>query len=179
MLVYGGRPAHHLDVQNPLATELDLRRPLMEMVPSLDRGAVRLQDVPVGMDEGGEVRTPNLLLPFDDELQVDGGTAFDPLPGLDRKELRDEVPLRVAASASPELAILDHGIERIPFPLVQRVDGLDVVVLVHEQGGLPLVDDHLAEDHIRTAVRRVFAGLETVLHEEATDERRGLRLGFL
>jgi hypothetical protein len=65
------------------------------------------------------------------------------------------------------------------FPLVQGIDGLDVVMLVHEQGGLPFVHDHLAEDDIRTAFRRILAGLETVLYEEPTDERRGLGLCFL
>src|SRR5206468_11507675 len=64
-------------------------------------------------------------------------------------------------------------------PFVQRVDGLDVVMLVHEQRRPALVDDHLAEDDVRSAIRRIFARLETVLGQETPDEGSGLRLGPL
>src|SRR5213592_4035868 len=66
-----------IDVQDALAAEFDLRRALMEVVAPLDRRAVRLQDLFVRVDEQGEVRAPNLLLAFDDELQVDRRSAFD------------------------------------------------------------------------------------------------------
>src|SRR5439155_929231 len=42
-----------------------------------------------------------------------------------------------------------------------------------------LVDDHLAEDDVRSAIRRIFARLETVLGQETPDEGSGLRLGPL
>src|SRR5216117_1178266 len=110
---------------------------------------------------------------------VDRRSAFDGAPGLHGEELHDQVPLRVPTPASPELAVLDRRVERVVLPLVQRVDGLDVVVLVHHEGGLPLVDDHLSKDDVGTPFRRIFAGLETVLREEPSHERRGLRLSPL
>src|SRR5438128_5979533 len=96
---------------------------------------------------------PDLLLALDDELQVDRRPTFDALPCLDREELHDEVALRVRAASAPELAVLDRRVERIPLPFVQRVDRLDVVMLVHEERRLALVDDHLTEDDVRPAVR--------------------------
>ena len=125
------------------------------------------------------MRAPDLFLPLDDELQVDRGPPFDGLPRLDREELHDQVAFRVRAAATPELAILDRGIEWIPLPFVQRVDGLDVVMLVHQQRRPPLVDDHLAEDDVRAALRRDLAGLEAVLGEEPSHEGGRLRLGTL
>src|SRR5947208_14100688 len=137
----------------------------MEMVAPLDRRAVRLQDLLVRVDERGEVRTSDFLLALDDELQVDRRSAFDRAPGLRREELHDQVPLRVPTTASPELAVLNRRVEWVALPFVQRVDRLDVVVLVHHEGGLPLVDDHLSEDDVGTPFRRIFAGLETVFPE--------------
>ena len=123
--------------------------------------------------------TADFLLAFDDELQVDRRTALDPLPSLHGEELHDQIPFRVPAPAAPELAVRHRRIERIALPFVQRIDRLDVVVLVHQERGLPLVDDHLAEDHVRAAFRRVFSSLEPVLGQETPDERGGLRLRLL
>src|SRR5256886_16283257 len=179
MLVHLRGPAGHLDVQDALASELDLRGPLVEMVTAFDRRAVRMQDLLVRADERSEVRAPDFLLALDDELQVDRRPTLDALPCLDREELHDEIALRVRAASTPELAVLDRRVERIPRPLVQRVDRLDIVTLIHEERRLALGDDHLTEDDVRPAVRRIFAGLETVLDEQTTDERRGLGLGPL
>src|SRR5256712_10326132 len=149
------------------------------MVTAFDRRAVRMQDLLVRAEERSEVRAPDFLLALDDELQVDRRPALDALPCLDREELHDEVALRIRAASAPELAVLDHRVERISLPFVERVDRLDVVVLIHEERRLALVDDHLTEDDVRPAVGRIFAGLESVLDEQTTDERRGLRLGPL
>src|SRR2546428_3951050 len=142
-------PTGHLDVQNALASELDFGGPLVEMVTAFDRRAVRMQDLLVRVDERSEVGAPDFLLALDDELQVDRGPTFDALPCLDREELHDEVALRVRAASAPELAVLDRRVERIPLPFVQRVDRLDVVMLVHEERRLALIDDHLTEDDVR------------------------------
>src|SRR5256885_12099262 len=179
VLVHLRRPTGHLDVQDALASELDLRRSLVEMVAALNRRAVRVQDLLVRTDEGAEVGTADLLLALDHELQVDRRPAFDAIPGLDREDLHDQVALRIRATAAPELALFDRRVERIALPFVQRVDGLDVVMLVHEQRRLALVDDHLAEDDVRSAIRRIFARLESVLGQETPDEGSGLRLGPL
>src|SRR5947199_321712 len=74
VLVHLRGPAGHLDVQDALASELDLRRALVEMVATLDRRAVRMQDLLVRLHEGTEVGTADLLLAFDHELQVDRRT---------------------------------------------------------------------------------------------------------
>src|SRR5437899_958097 len=179
MLVHFRGAAGHLDVEDAFASELDLRRALVEVIAALDRRALRAQDLLVRVHEGGEMRAPDLFLPLDDELQVDRGPPFDGLPRLDREELHNQVAFRVRAAATPELAILDRGIEWIPLPFVQRVDGLDVVMLVHQQRRLPLVDDHLAEDDVRAALRRDLAGLEAVLGEEPSHEGGRLRLRTL
>src|SRR6266704_3757684 len=176
MLVHLRRAAGHLDVQDAFASKLDLRSSLVEMVAALNRRAVRVQDLLVRTDKGAEVGTADLLLALDHELQVDRRPTFDAFPGLDREELHDQVALRIRAAAAPELAVLDRRVERVALPFVQRVDGLDVVVLVHHEGGLPLVDNHLSEDDVGTPFRRIFTGLETVLREEPSHERRGLWL---
>src|SRR5207247_4856786 len=97
MLVDGRRPAHHLDVEDALASELDLGRAFVEMVASLDRRAIRFQDLLVRVYEGGEVGTANFLLAFDDELQLDRRTALDPLPAVHGAELPGQIPFRVHA----------------------------------------------------------------------------------
>src|SRR5256712_8063027 len=179
VLVHLRRPGGHLDVQDALAPELDLRSSLVEMIAALDRRAVRVQDLLVRTDERAEVGTADLLLALDHELQVDRRPAFDALPRLDREELHDQVALRIRAAAAPELALFDRRVERVALPFVQRVDGLDVIVLVHEQRRFALVDDHLAEDDVRSAIRRILARLETVFGQESPDEGGGLRLGPL
>src|SRR5207245_8125549 len=160
VLVHLRRATGHLDVQDAFAPELDLRSSLVEMVAALDRRAVRVQDLLVRPDERAEVGTADLLLALDHELQVDRRPAFDALPRLDREELHDQVALRIRAAAAPELALFDRRVGRVALPSAQRVDGLDVIVLVHEQRRLALVDDHLAEDDVRSAIRRILARLE-------------------
>jgi len=125
------------------------------------------------------VRAPDLLLAFDDELQIDGRRAGNTLPRLDREELRDKVPFRVPAAARIELPLLDDGVERIPLPLVERVHRLHIVVLVHEEGWLPLAHAELRKHDRGPTLRRVLARLEAVLLEDPPDECRGLRLGAL
>src|SRR2546426_8817757 len=100
MLVHLRGPARHLDVQDALASELDLRGPLVEMVTAFDRRAVRMQDLLVRADERSEVRAPDFLLALDDELQVNRRPTLDALPCLDREELHDEIALRVRAAST-------------------------------------------------------------------------------
>src|SRR2546428_2179444 len=179
VLVHLRGAAGHLDVEDAFASELDLRRALVEVIAAVDRRALRAQDLLVRVHEGGEMRAPDLFLPLDDELQIDGRPPFDGLPRLDREELHDQVAFRVRAAATPEFAVLDRGIERVSLPFVQRVDRLDVVMLVHQQRRLPFVDDHLAEDDVRAALRRDLTGLEAVLGEEPSHEGGRLRLRTL
>src|SRR5437899_1512170 len=179
VLVHFRGAAAHLDVEDAFASELDLRRALVEVIAALDRRALRPQDLLVRVHEGDKMRAPDLFLPLDDELQIDRRPPFDGLPRLDREELHDQVAFRVRAAATPELAFLDRGTARIPRPFVQRVDGLDVVMLVHQQRWLAFVDDHLDEDDVRAALRRDLAGLEAALGEETPHQGGRLRLGQL
>src|SRR5256712_13658186 len=102
------------------------------MVTAFDRRAVRMQDLLVRADERSEVRAPDFLLALHDELQVDRRPTLDALPCLDREERDDEIALCVRAASTPELAGLDRRAERIPRPLVHRVDRLDLVMPIHE-----------------------------------------------
>src|SRR5437867_9484104 len=94
MLVHFRGAAGHLDVEDAFASELDLRRALVEVIAALDRRALRAQDLLVRVHVGGEMRAPALFLRFYGELEFDRGPPFDGLSRLDREELHDQVAFR-------------------------------------------------------------------------------------
>jgi hypothetical protein len=80
------------------------------------------------------VRGADFLLAFDDELDVDGQSAVALEETAHSFDLIEHLALVVDGPSRPALAVDDGGLERWRRPLVERVDGLDVMVAVDEGG---------------------------------------------
>ena len=75
-----------------------------------------------------------LFLALDDELHVH--RQFDALPhvGLQRLDVGVDLALVVAGAAGVNHAVPDHRFEGRVVPQVQRINRLDIVVAVEQQG---------------------------------------------
>jgi hypothetical protein len=86
------------------------------------------------LDEVIEVGGPDFLLALEDDLHVDGQ-----LPGLlqvrlDGFEVHEDLALVVGRAARVDLAVANGGCKRRRLPQLDRIDRLDVVVAVEEDG---------------------------------------------
>ena len=81
-----------------------------------------------------EVRAADLLLPLDQELEVDRQSAVPSQQPPGRLDLVQGLALVVDGAAGPALAVDDHRVERRRGPLLERVDRLHVVVAVDQHG---------------------------------------------
>ena len=88
----------------------------------------------------------NLLLALQHELDVAGQRmgGHHELEGLG---VHEALPLVVIGPATPDVAILDHGLEGLGAPLIDGVHGHDIVVPVDQDRGQLLIEDLLPIDH--------------------------------
>ena len=77
------------------------------------------------------VGDPDLLLPLDEELDVDRQAAVGRQQCRDRLDLGEELALVVGGAARVEAAVAHGRLERRRCPLLQRLGRLHVVVAVH------------------------------------------------
>ncbi len=89
---------------------------------------------------------PQLLLPFHDQLQVERELATHRKHQLDALEVHPHLALVVDRPAPVEVAVANLRLERGRPPLLERVNGLHVVVAVDERGRELRVDDSLGVD---------------------------------
>ncbi len=88
----------------------------------------------MGLDEGLRRLRLVLLVTLEEEAEVERQPARATQPGLGRLEVHEELALVIARSARIQDVVLVARLERRPYPLVQRVGRLDVVVAVDERG---------------------------------------------
>ncbi len=105
---------------------------------------VRRQFVAVLAGEDGHLRAADLLLAFEQHLDIAGQRAAYGEERFERQNLREVLPLVVAHAARVEPPVADRRLEGGREPLVQRVGRLDIVMAV--------------EDHRRRARRVVPLG---------------------
>ena len=103
---------------------------------------VALEQVFVLLTEAVELRAADLLLALKHELDVAlQGAGFHQV--LERFGVHERLTLVVVGTASPNLAVLDDGLERLGVPELDRIHGHHVVVAIDQYGLGGGVDDFL------------------------------------
>src|SRR5205814_2579866 len=110
----------------------------MVHVAEFPETGIPAEALPVLPDEAGQMNAPDLLLPFDHELDAAGETLLLLEQRVDREQPRREVPLVVAHAATEETSVAPHGSEGRAGPELERLRGLDVVMVVDEERFLAL-----------------------------------------
>ncbi len=164
-----------LPVRDPAQPVGDGRRAVVVLHVRVGHDAhVGGEEVRVRLDELGHRLADVLLVAFEHDPQVDGQVADALQPRLGGAEVHVQLPLVVPAATGVHDVVLVPRLERRTDPLLQRINRLDVVVAVDQDGGLvrsgvePVGGDH-----------RVAAGLgqprvlETDGRERVRDPLRG------
>src|SRR5262249_60940949 len=86
----------------------------------------------VAADDLVEVRTADLLLALDDPADADRRLAGGVAQRADHRQAHRELALVVGRAAREQLAVAQRRLERRRVPPLDRVDRLDVVVVVEE-----------------------------------------------
>ena len=89
----------------------------------------------VGVEERLEGGAADFFFAFEEEGEVEGEVAVLGEGGGDAGDVGEELAFIVGAAAGVDSAVLDAWFEGRGDPLVERVDWLDVVVAVDEEGG--------------------------------------------
>ncbi len=104
-----------------------------------DQGKVGLQLGRLGGDKSGNSLPSDLLVALEDDAHVDGQLAF--VGGQERFQgfdLRPDLALVVTGAAAVDVAVALGRLEGRREPLVERIDGLHIIVAVEEAPmGLP------------------------------------------
>ena len=147
---------------------------------ALEEGAVTddrnvgAQAGPVGFEPTVEVLAPRFLLALEDEFQVQRQPARGTQERLGGRDVHVHLGFVVAGAAGIDPAVFEARLERRADPQLERLDGLDVVVGVRDDGRRSRRAEPLAVDH------RVTGGLGDLdrLETGATEARRDpLRTG--
>src|SRR5438093_6462204 len=161
-----------LDVGDALEPARDRRPAGRVLVPRLPDAAVGPQAVGVPLDEGGEVLRPDLFLALVQHAHAERELADRRAVRLDRLEPRHEVALVVGDAATEEKAVALGRLERRGRPLLERLGGLDVVVVVDEQRAV--AGSGLADDRGRSAVDARRLGGDPGTSRSREDDAGGL-----
>lgn len=89
----------------------------------------------MGVEERFEVGAADFFFAFEEEGEVEGEVAVFGEGGGDAGDVGEELAFIVGAAAGVDSAVFDARFEGRGDPLVERVDGLDVVVAVDEERG--------------------------------------------
>ena len=168
--VLGERPQRELEVDHPLHAQAHDWPALAVYLPVLPDDRVGLEELRVPVDVRLEVRAPDLLLALEAELHVAGRLAVRPDVGLDQLEPGDELPLVVRDAPAVEPPVAYLWLEGRGLPQLERDLGLDVVVVVEQDGLARLRRPDLAVDQRGGAgeleeLRRPADLLDHRLHE--------------
>ncbi len=103
--------------------------PARQFPPSATRDDVGSEQLPVTVDQEGEVVGARLLLALDQDLHRDRAAAA---PRAQRGGVQDDAALVVGRASPVQTAVAHLGFERRARPLLERSLGLDVVVRVEQ-----------------------------------------------
>jgi hypothetical protein len=174
MRVRRERPHIEADTQRSLEAERDLRPAVGQpRRAALPQRTVGLQQHGVPADDLVEVRAADLLLAFDDPADADRERAGVIAQRADHRQPDRELAFVVGRATRKHLAVAQRRLERGRVPQLERVDRLDVVVVVEEDreagpAGLVAVDGRSAP------VAAKLPRLETPARQQLLDELRGL-----
>ena len=113
-----------------------------------------------------------LLLALVQHADAQGELAERRAIRLDRLQARHEVAFVVRNAAAEEVTVPLNGLERGRGPLVERIGGLHVVVVVDEKR--PLAGAGLADDRRRTTVDAQLRGVDARAARSLEDQPRRL-----
>src|SRR5687768_14109097 len=109
-------------------------RPAVPTFPAeLPNAGVGLAEVRMVFYKMLEVRRPDLLFAFDDELDRNWQLTADMAIRLHRRDAGGDVPLVVGNATAPDSAIANLGTPWIAGPKIEWLGGLDVVMVVEAQ----------------------------------------------
>ena len=111
-----------------------------------DGADVALERVFVHFEEGGEVGRADFLFAFEEEDDVHGEFAVGLESLFDAEDMGEMLAFVVRCAAAVDLVSDEGRFKRRGAPLRDRIDGLDVVVTVDEDGGTPRFDLAAGDD---------------------------------
>src|SRR5262249_45058179 len=139
------------EVENALAAERDQRSAVAAEAGPFPEARVRLEQGGVLARKGVEVRAADLLLALDDPADPDRQLPLGLQQRPDGGQPCRDLPLVVRRAPGVEPSVSNRRLEWRRFPQLERVDGLDVVVVV-EQDGVHAPAAALAVDGRRCAL---------------------------
>src|SRR3954453_22618120 len=80
------------------------------------------------------VNRADFLFAFNDEFHVQGKLSPHLLDGVDRGDSGGKIAFVVGNASSPDAAILDFTRPWLVLPQIERLGGLDIIVVVKGQG---------------------------------------------
>jgi hypothetical protein len=135
-----------LDVADAAETGVEHRHLVGAHVAELPETRVRSEPFAMPAYEVGQMDAPDLLLTLDHPLDPAGQLVPVSEQCVERVQTGHDVPLVVADPASVDPSFASRGDEWRAGPAIEWLGGLDVVVVVDEQGArggsLPLRDHH-------------------------------------
>jgi hypothetical protein len=180
--VVGDRPADELEGDHAANAAVDHGSAAGIDLPALAEHAVGLEHARSRGEEPPEAVSPTLLLALDQEADTARQRADRRLVCLDAPDPGEQLALVVAGAPGVQAAVADLGFVRRRGPQLERLGGLDVVVLEQDQrprGGIT----ELADDERRCAfhLHDVDGGTEALepLRDPGAALAQRLRIGGL
>ena len=153
------------DVQHAFEPECDLWPAVGEEAGAFPETAVGAEQLGVAADDLLEVRAGDLLLALDDPADRHRRD----IQRADRRQPHRELGLVVGRAARVEPPVAHRRLERRGLPELDRVDRLDVVVVVEQQRPRARAAK-LPVDRRRRAVDAELTGLEAGTREQLLDQ---------
>ena len=158
-----------LDREVALEPEGDLGPAVEGEAAAFPEASVGLQQLGVTLDDCVEVRARDLLLALDDPADRHRQRAAGLAKGTDRRKPDADLGLVVGSTARIEPAVTQRRFERRRLPELDRVDWLDIVVVVEEQSGVAFTCE-LPVHGRRSAVDLELPSLEPRGGQQSLDE---------
>src|SRR6266516_5830401 len=140
---------------------------------ALPEATVGAEQVGVLLDDRVEMRAGDLLFALDDPADRQRQPVAGLAHGADGCQPDADLGLVVGRAAREEPVAPERRLEWRGIPELDRIDGLDVTVVVEEQRGVALAGK-LAVDRGRCPVDSELPGLEVGAGQQGFDELRGL-----
>lgn len=140
---------------------------------ALPQRAVGVEQFDVAADDLVEARAADFFFALDDPPNPDGEFAGVGADRADRRESHCKLALIVRRAACEQLAVALCWLERRRFPEVERIDGLDVVMVIEQECEIAAAR-LVGVDSRRPTDGAKLARLEAIAREQLFDETGGL-----